>query len=82
MVIASSTLDKALEIGAVDAVELDPAVAVAGSDLVILCTPVGMFEPLLKQIGPSLSAGNAGDGCGKHQAVGGPIGGIDSSQER
>jgi prephenate dehydrogenase len=51
------TLDKALEIGAVDAVELDPAAAVGGSDLVILCTPVGTFESLLKQIGPSLSAG-------------------------
>ena len=51
------TLDKALEIGAVDAVEIDPAVAGAGSDLVILCTPVGIFESLLKQIGPSLSAG-------------------------
>jgi prephenate dehydrogenase len=51
------TLDKAKEIGAVDAVELDPAASVAGSDLVILCTPVGTFGPLLKQIAPSLSAG-------------------------
>jgi prephenate dehydrogenase len=51
------TLDKALEIGAIDVAELDPAVAVAGSDLVILCTPVGIFESLLKQISPSLSAG-------------------------
>jgi prephenate dehydrogenase len=51
------TLDKAIEIGAVDAVELDPAAAVEDSDLVILCTPVGTFEELLKKIGPALSAG-------------------------
>jgi prephenate dehydrogenase len=51
------TLDKAMEIGAIDGVEMDAAAAVAGSDLVILCTPVGIFEGLLKQIGPSLSAG-------------------------
>jgi prephenate dehydrogenase len=52
-----STLDKAVEIGAVDAVEMDAAAAVGGSDLVILCTPVGTFESLLKQVGPALSPG-------------------------
>jgi len=51
------TLEKAIEIGAIDAPETDPAASVEGSDLVILCTPVGIFESLLKQIGPSLSAG-------------------------
>jgi len=49
------SLDKAREIGAVDAAELDPAVAVAGSDLVVLCTPVATFEQLLGQITPALS---------------------------
>jgi len=49
------SLDRAIEIGAVDAVEMDPAKSVAGSDLVILCTPVGNFEELIKQIAPALS---------------------------
>lgn len=50
------SLSKALEITAIDAIETDPAKAVTGSDLVILCTPVGTFEQLLGQIGPSLAA--------------------------
>ena len=49
------SLDKAREIGAVDAAELDPAAAVAGSDLVVLCTPVATFEQLLGHIAPALS---------------------------
>ena len=51
------SLDKAREIGAIDAVELDPAAAVAGSDLVVLCTPVGTFEQILGQIAPALTPG-------------------------
>ena len=51
------SLDKAREIGAVDAVELDPAAAVAGSDLIVLCTPVATFEQLLGQIAPALTLG-------------------------
>jgi prephenate dehydrogenase len=51
------SLDKAREIGAVDAFELDPAAAVAGSDMVVLCTPVATFEQLLGQIAPALSPG-------------------------
>jgi len=49
------SLDKAREIGLVDAAELDPAAAVAGSDLVVLCTPVATFEQLLGHIAPALS---------------------------
>jgi prephenate dehydrogenase len=52
-----STLEKAMEIGAIDALELDPAAACKGSDLVILCTPVGIFEELMKRIAPALSPG-------------------------
>jgi len=51
------SLDKAREIGAVDAIELDPAAAVAGSDLVVLCTPVGSFEQILRRIAPALAPG-------------------------
>jgi len=49
------SLSKAVEIGAIDAIETNPVTAVAGSDLVILCTPVGIFEQLLGQIGPALA---------------------------
>lgn len=51
------TLEKARKIGAIDLAESDPAAAVAGSDLVILCTPVGTFEKLLREIAPVLAAG-------------------------
>src|SRR6185369_7355541 len=30
---------------------------VAGADLVVLCTPVGLFEELLREMAPSLAAG-------------------------
>jgi prephenate dehydrogenase len=52
-----SNLHKAQKIGAIDFAELDAAKAVDGSDLVILGTPVGAFEPVLRQIAPALSPG-------------------------
>ena len=52
-----STLEKAKEVGAIDEGSTDPAKAVGGSDVVILCTPVLTFGALLSQIGPSLTAG-------------------------
>ncbi len=52
-----SSLDEALRIGAVDEVTLDPPTGVATADLVVLCTPVGLFAPLLKQITPVLKRG-------------------------
>jgi prephenate dehydrogenase len=52
-----STLDRAIEVGAIDAGTTDPAAAVAGSDLVILCTPVGLFDSILKTIAGALAAG-------------------------
>jgi prephenate dehydrogenase len=51
-----SSLETAREIGAIDAWHLDPPAAVADSDLVILGTPVGVFEPLIRQIAPALAA--------------------------
>ncbi len=53
----ASSLEKAKQIGAIDLAETDLALSVKGSDLVILCTPVGTFEKILRQIGPSLAAG-------------------------
>ena len=51
------TLDAALKAGALDEGYGDLGRAVAGADLVILCTPVGMFEPLLAQLSPLLKPG-------------------------
>jgi prephenate dehydrogenase len=51
-----SSLEKAREIGAIDEWQLDAAAAVADCDLVILCTPVGVFEGLIREIGPALEA--------------------------
>lgn len=50
-----SSLDEALSTGAVDEVTLDPAEGVRGADLVVLCTPVCTFEPVIQRIAPALS---------------------------
>ena len=51
------TRAKALEIGLVDRVEDDPADAVDGADLVMLCTPVGAYVELVKGFAPRLAPG-------------------------
>ena len=43
--------------GAIDEVYDDPASAVRGADLVVLCTPVGAFGEMLESIGPALTQG-------------------------
>jgi len=48
------SLDQALEIGAVDRTTCDAAEGVRNADLVVLCTPVGLFETMLKRIAPAL----------------------------
>jgi prephenate dehydrogenase len=50
-----STLDHALELGAIDEAFDSPEKSVEGADWIILCTPVGLFESLLKQIAPALT---------------------------
>ncbi len=45
-----STLDKAIEIGAIDEAADSPASAAAGADLVILCTPVSLLNGMLTEI--------------------------------
>ncbi|HEX5867359.1 MAG TPA: prephenate dehydrogenase, partial [Beijerinckiaceae bacterium] len=52
-----STLDKALASGAIDEAADTPADAVKGADLVILCTPVGLFRKTLADIAPALLNG-------------------------
>jgi prephenate dehydrogenase len=49
-----STIDAALAKGAIDEGHNNPAQAVKDCDVVILCTPVGMFGELLSQIAQSV----------------------------
>lgn len=53
----AATLRAALDLGAIDDGYDDPAAVVRGSDLVILCTPVGMLSDLLDRIAPGLESG-------------------------
>jgi prephenate dehydrogenase len=52
-----STLDAALQMKAIDHGHDQLAPAVAGAELVILCTPVGLIRSLLAEIGPMLAPG-------------------------
>lgn len=52
-----ATLDRVMELGFADRVELDPAVAVRGADCVMLCAPVGAFADLAERIAPHLAPG-------------------------
>ncbi|MDB5289421.1 MAG: prephenate dehydrogenase [Phycisphaerales bacterium] len=52
-----ATLDAAIGLGAIDEGYEDLSRAVRGADLVILCTPVGLFRRLLGEMAPLLSAG-------------------------
>jgi prephenate dehydrogenase len=52
-----ASLDAALACGAADAVSLDPAAGVRGSDLVVLATPVGRFSEILSRAAPALAPG-------------------------
>jgi cyclohexadieny/prephenate dehydrogenase len=51
------TLDRVVELGIADRVELDPAAAVVGADCVMLCAPVGAFADLAVRIAPCLAPG-------------------------
>ncbi len=51
------TLDRVMELGFADRVELDPAKAVEGADCVMLCAPVGAFAAIAAAIGPALAPG-------------------------
>ncbi|NMA99833.1 MAG: prephenate/arogenate dehydrogenase family protein [Phyllobacteriaceae bacterium] len=51
------TLDEGHELGLGDIYTLDPAEAVRGADLVILCAPVGTYDALARAIKPALEPG-------------------------
>ncbi len=46
---------RALELGMVDSVEIDPAIAVTGADLVVIAVPLGTFATVFRSIAPQLS---------------------------
>ncbi len=54
---SSATRVKAVELGLVDSMHESAAAAVAGADLVILCTPVGTYGDLAGEIAPALKPG-------------------------
>jgi prephenate dehydrogenase len=53
----SEELHLAMQRGAIHEAANDPASAVTGADLVILCTPVGLFDSLMTAIAPALKPG-------------------------
>jgi len=53
----ASSLDAALQVGAIDTAHLDAAAAVAKADLVILATPVAAFAAHLRTVAPHLPGG-------------------------
>ena len=52
-----ATLDEAKRLGAIDGGSGSAAEAVRGADVVFLCTPVGLFGQLLKEIAPAVADG-------------------------
>ena len=52
-----ATLEQAKNVGAIDDLTQDAPAAADGADLLILCTPVGVFGELLRQIGPRIKKG-------------------------
>lgn len=53
----AKTRDKAMELGIVDAMYEDPADAVAGADLVIVCSHLGSYATVGRAMAPSLRPG-------------------------
>jgi cyclohexadieny/prephenate dehydrogenase len=51
------TLDRVVELGFADRVEMDPVRAVDDADCVMLCAPVGAFASIAEAIGPALAQG-------------------------
>jgi cyclohexadieny/prephenate dehydrogenase len=52
---SAATRETALRLGLVDSVHADPAAAVAGADLVMICTPLGSYAEIAERIGPHLA---------------------------
>ncbi len=53
----AETLETVTRLGLADSVTSDLVEAVAGADLVIICTPIGAYDAIGRAIGPALSPG-------------------------
>jgi len=53
----AETLDEARDLNLGDIYTLDAAEAVRGADLVIICTPIGAYEGVMRAIAPALEKG-------------------------
>jgi prephenate dehydrogenase len=54
---SEATRSKALELGLVERMVEDPAEAVRGADLVMLCSPLGTYAEIAQRIAPALKRG-------------------------
>ncbi len=54
---SAAVRDKVVELGLADRVVADPAAAVRGADLVVVCTPVSTYAGLAAAFGPKLKRG-------------------------
>ena len=61
------SLITAREMGAIDDFTTDSAASVKDADLIVLCTPVGTFDRLLREIAPALKAGAIVTDVGEHK---------------
>ena len=52
-----ATCDRALELEIVDHATTDPATAAAGADLVMICTPLGVYAEVVAALAPELKPG-------------------------
>ena len=63
-------LRRALELGVIDRYHLDPADAARGSDMVVVCTPMGSMEAVFRALAPGLEPDAAlSDGGSVKQTV-------------
>jgi prephenate dehydrogenase len=54
---SKESLERALKLGVIDDIKEDRAQAVNNADLVVLASPVGSFEQIVREIGPRMKSG-------------------------
>lgn len=63
------SLEAAARLGIVDQIDLDPAKVVADADLVLLCTPIGVYRPVTEKFAKALKPGAIVSDVGSVKAV-------------
>ena len=54
---SKKTIDTVLKLGIADSVTLDLSEAVKDADMVMLCSPLGTYKKIMREIGPNLKRG-------------------------